>query len=67
MEGGEGAEAAHGLGRRSEAEDITGHHQEMGRKGKKWDQLEGEEGRRKFALSACWWFLGWEDLGMFTG
>lgn len=44
----------------------TGHHQEMRPKEREWNQLEGKEGRR-LALSARWWFLGWEELGMLMG
>lgn len=43
--------------------EITGYHQEMRPKEKEWDQFAGKEGRR----FACWWFLGWEELGMLMG
>ena len=45
---------------------MTGHHQEMGLKEKEWGWLKGAE-QGKFALYACWWFVGWEELGTFTG
>lgn len=51
------------MGCGSDAEEMGP--QEMGLKQEEWGWLEGEEGRRRFALSACWWFWderNWECL-----